>query len=359
MRDDIPIEITEAAGDWFDLLSLDGVTLEERKQFADWLRRSPVHVAEFLQVSALHTKLSGSLSDFPLGIEELLALENSTVSQVPGLSEAPLQLNRERVIDRSLSRRKSNYSFKFAVAAMLLLSIFIGFWAVQFEDSSVLKTEIGEQRTVILDDGSRLEMNTNTEVKVRFRESVRELQLVRGELLIDVKKDSERPFVVSTDMVAIQVTGTQFNVYRRKKSTEISVVEGRVLIDWSSVVLKSPALSSDQNRSLELSAGQKTVVGENVPLPKAAFADIHQATAWTERRLSFDNEEVATVVDEFNRYNRRQISIGGSTLAKRRISGVFDINDPEAFFALLGALDAIEVQVTPNGNQNLRYKENK
>ena len=86
-------------------------------------------------------------------------------------------------------------------------------------------------------------------------------------------------------------------------------------------------------------------------------ANVERATAWTERRLDFDGETVAAVVAEFNRYNRSPIVIDDPGLAERRITGVFDVNDPGAFVALLGGLNAIEIEVTGEGHQAITSKK--
>lgn len=356
MNDQVPIEVTEAAGGWFDLLSQADTSLRRREEFVDWLDRSPVHVAEFLRVSALYAELSSSMVDFPDWAEALLSAEGGSVVEVARLQGTVLPMQWEEETVKLSSPRTTRPRTWFAVAATLIVVVSAVFWSTMFEDSSRLITAVGEQRVVILDDGSRLQLNTNSEVSVRFREDLRELALVKGEILINVHKDLGRPFIVSTDTAIVQATGTAFNVYYVENTTEVTVLEGQVLVGWSPASLKSRSVSQASARSLELDAGQMTVVAENKPASKSTVTDISRATAWTERRLFFEDETVVTVAGEFNRYNRSQILVDDPALAKRRISGVFDVNEPDAFIALISGLEAVEIQLTQDGNRSLRYK---
>ena len=345
----MPIDITEAAGDWLDRLSVEDVSIEERKMFAGWLRRSPVHIAEFLRVSALHATLSGSLVGYPDWAQELLANSEDRVAHLPLPADAPTP----NLAD--VSSGSHIFSRYLGVAAMLLVIIAASFWVFQIRDKTTITTNVGEQRVVLLEDGSTLQLNTDSEVRVRLRPGSREIELFRGELLVDVAKDPERPFRVRTDNAIVEAIGTRFNVYRRDNSTtEVTVIEGRVSVDWEASSVQDGASSTGGH--LELDAGGKTVIAEQLAAPIVSKANIERATAWTERRLYFNGQTVAAVVAEFNRYNRSNIVVDDPALAERRITGVFDVNDPGAFVALLGGLGTVEIEVTLEGHRTLTSK---
>lgn len=356
MQDEVPIELTEAAGDWFDILSQGEVSAQQRAEFVDWINCSPQHIAEFLRVSALYTELSGSLSDFPEWTEDLLSHEPMAVIPISDLTDAAesSEIDNDSRVD--LPVRPQRTRAWLATAAMLLIAVFVGVIVTQFGNSTRLVTSVGEQRVVILDDGSRLQLNTNSEVKVLFRDKVRELKLVRGEIFIDVEKDYERPFIVTTDTAVIQATGTQFNVYWLNSATEVTVIEGSVLVNWSPGNLEFGSAAADQKLALELDVGQKTKVVKNKSVPKPTVVDISKAIAWTQRRLVFENELVATIADEFNRYNKIQLIVPDPKLASARISGVFDVNDPKAFTALLDNLHGLDIKVTEGNDLRLEYR---
>ncbi len=349
MNDNVPIDVTEAAGDWLDRLSAEDVPIEERKMFAEWLRRSPVHIAEFLRASTLRATLSGALVSYPDWAPELLANPEDGVAHLPLPSGTPAPILAD------VSSGSHSFSRYLGIAATLLVIIAASFWAFQIRDRTTITTNVGEQRVVLLDGGSTLQLNTDSEVRVRLRQGSREIELFRGELLVDVAKDPERPFRVRTDNAIVEAIGTRFNVYRRDNSTtEVTVIEGRVSVDWEASLVEDGASSASGH--LELEAGGKTVIAEQSAAPIVSKANIERATAWTERRLYFDDQTVAAVVGEFNRYNRSNIVVDDPALAERRITGVFDANDPGAFVALLGELGTVEIEVTPKGHRTLTSK---
>ncbi len=349
MNSEVTIDITEAAGDWLDRLSAGDVSIAERTMFTEWLQLSPVHIAEFLRVSALHATLSGSLGSHPDWAQELLKNADHTVLDFPQLTDSatPMVVEKDDSWSRTLRHR-------LGIAALFLVVISAGFWATQVENSSVIATAIGEQRIVLLDDGSKLELNTDSRVRISMTENSRDIELIRGELLVDVATDPGRPFRVRTVNAVVEAIGTRFNVYLRNAATEVTVVEGRVSVDWEASLVEDS--QSSMGGHLELNAGGKAVVAQNQADPVMSPANIERATAWVEQRLDFDDETVAAVAAEFNRYNRSRIMVADPTLAAKKISGVFDVNDPGAFVALLGGLNAVEIELTFEGHRTIKSK---
>lgn len=355
MNEHTPIEITEAASDWLDRLAGSDLAVADRQAFAGWLQRSPVHVAEFLQVSALHAELSGALAGHP---DWAQALIDQAVDQVITLPERPFAAETDGAANVGCNERATKSHLHIARwlagAAVLAMTAVGTFWGLRSEGVRTIVTEIGEQRVIVLADGSTLELNTDSKVHVHMSDASRAIELERGELLVDVASDPERIFRVRTDDAVIEAIGTRFNVYRRNEATDVTVVEGRVAVEWPTTQggKQSPA----RMQSRKLKAGLRLTVTPSVLETTPITANLEEAIAWTERRLMFTEETVQAVASEFNRYNRNNIIISDPNLAKRRITGVFNVNDPGAFMMLLGGLDAIEVQVTEGGDRRLSGK---
>ena len=89
--------------------------------------------------------------------------------------------------------------------------------------------------------------------------------------------------------------------------------------------------------------------GEQVTMPSSGTAepvrkvDSDRRLAWAKGRLDFEDETVATAVEEFNRYNRVQLHVSDAALATRRVSGVFDASDPESFIAFIQTVARVRV----------------
>ncbi len=352
-NDKVPIEITEAASDWLERLSKDSILQREREAFADWLLTSPVHVSEYLQISAMRAELTGTLKRHPEWAESLLVESEGNVVAMP-----------RKVADKETDQPPAqSRRYWPAVAALAMVSIASWLlWSGAINpagDPDQIVTALGEQRSVLLSDGSTIELNTESSVRIRMTLEAREITLLRGEVMFDVAKDPTRPFRVSSDDVLVEAIGTRFNVYRREADTVVTVVEGRVAVNHEAEPSSTGASSSNGitpamlPERVELTAGLQVAVARTDPIPKPAPANLDKATAWTARRLVFDDEPLVVIVAEFNRYNRSRVIIVDDGLNTRRISGVFDANDPDEFIALLSSLESINVQRTADGHRTL------
>ena len=357
-NDKVPLEITEAAGEWLERLSSDVVSEEQREAFADWLLTSPVHVGEYLRISALREELAGTLARHPDWVHALLDGTDANVVELPQAVETPVS----KASSRPHRRRRATVASIAAAMATLAMAGWLGYAILTDApvDRTTIATALGEQRSILLSDGSTLELNTETEVRIRMSEYARDIDLLRGELLVNVAKDPARPFRVVSDGVVAQAIGTRFNVYKRDGDTVVTVIEGRVAVNQAPT-----APSTNQGAGeiatiepVELTAGLQIAVANKLPTtPPVELTpepvNLAKATAWTERRLVFDDEPLSAIVAEFNRYNRARLIISDEQLNDKRLSGVFDANDPDEFIALLQSLERIDIRQSAEGHRTL------
>src|SRR5581483_7239884 len=116
-----------------------------------------------------------------------------------------------------------------ALVAAALLIVSVGAWVLMRVPTS-FETEVGEQRSVVLQDGSVVTLNTSSHIDVDLRKDRRVIRLSRGEALFQVARDATRPFDVVAGPVTVQAVGTEFNVDRRDARTTVTVVEGQVRV---------------------------------------------------------------------------------------------------------------------------------
>ena len=359
MDEGAPIEVTEAAADWLDRLrstrgSNAAPAARLHSEFADWLLRSPVHVAEFLRLSALETDLVQALRTRPDGDTALPRPGDAKVLHLAELApEKP----------RPIKARATKKGRRWAIAAAAAGLVITG-WLLQSTlrtNPPTIATALGEQRSILLADGSTMMLNTNSAARIRIRPETREIDLLRGEMLVDVARDAMRPFRVLSGALLIEAAGTQFNVHRLAAETVVTVIEGRVLLGRPPPA-QTPGIFADAAGPSAAPATGRTELGSGlqarVPAGAASVepmpANLQRVTAWTERRLVFEHETVGEVAAQFNRYNRSRLLIADLGLANRQITGVLEVNDPDAFVALLEELDSIEVRLTPEGHREIR-----
>lgn len=365
------MEVTETAAEWLDRLAANSVSATHRQAFARWLLKSPVHVSEFLQLSALRAELTGSLRRHPEWVDELLQSDSANVLELTNRSKSkiPGAFPSSSSSDASVSAEGSSQSpakrphrLWATAAAIAVISAASWFGYTYLTDTptdpAVIATALGEQRSILLSDGSTLELNTETEVRVRISEHARDIDLLRGELLVDVTKDPDRPFRVLSDGVVAQAIGTRFNVYKREGDTVVTVIEGRVAVNQTPPAPESAGEVAtvepvELTAGLQLAVVSRTATAASSVDPTPEPVNLDKATAWTERRLMFDDEPLSAIVTEFNRYNRSRLIITDAALKDKRLSGVFDANDPDEFIALLSSLERIDVRQSPEGHRTL------
>ena len=192
-------------------------------------------------------------------------------------------------------------------------------------------TPIGGHEHLTLDDGSVLDLNTNTNVRVQFTAARRQIFLDRGELLLSVAHDASRPLEVIAAGIVTRAVGTKFSVrIYDNANVETVVTEGRVLVLREQHLLGLRTSPKPLVRTLV--AGERVVVDARAAhVSKLSAKEIDRTLQWTTGRISFHEERLSDVVRELNRYNPRQLVIRDSRLAGTRIGGGFDTSRADTY----------------------------
>lgn len=339
--------VTEHAAEWLDAFEDGPLDDTQRRAFVAWLKRSPTHIEAFLELSMLHEQLGGSPA-LQVDLDALLAeadatripLDGRPLPSVAAPAPAPAPPTPRR-------RRRSAWAMAASVLVLVSASLVGGLlWMDRAERS--YRTGFGEQRSIPLADGTVVTLNTESHLRVRLDDHGRHADLLAGEVMFDVAKDTTRPFTVTAGAVDVRVVGTRFNLYRQPQGTTVTVIEGTVDVSPHAPVLPTRADASSPPPSpltphpatARLTAGQKLDIAAATPVaPQLAVAPqparVDQATAWTTRRVIFENERLDAVLQQFNRYNPRPLTIADPDLAARKVSGVFKVHDVDLLLAFL------------------------
>jgi transmembrane sensor len=350
-------QIHEEAAEW--LVELQGQPdAATRQRFDQWLATSPEHVRAYLECTAIVEAAAAAPRGTPREIEELIArAEQSSAANVVPLapthatSEA-VSPQRDELRSGSWLARSSRFA-RLAAAAMVLVTI--GATLTYVMTRNVYTTAVGEHRSILLSDGSTIDLNGRSSVRVRMNRGTRAVDLREGEALFRVAADKARPFVVSTQDARVRAVGTEFSVNRRVREVLVTVVEGTVAVSAPTIVRPtraesgSAALSPTANEIL-VGAGQQLALsrGASVGPPQPRAVDVNDAIAWTRRRLVFDSTPIEDVVAEFNRHSTRELVIQGSGLQDFHISGAFSSTDVEPLLRFLRTEPGVEVIEEPD-----------
>jgi transmembrane sensor len=329
-RNKISSSVPEQAAEWLVELGEPSRTEARRREFMNWLKKSPQHIEEFLGIATLQLEVAEQSSVVQEIVTELKARDDQCM--VP-LFREPVTPARLPVLQR---RRRARYLAWASAAGLAVAVIAVVLVRLPIFEPPLInhRTELGEQRSIVLDDGSIMILNTLSEATVQFSRATRQVTLVAGEAMFDVVSNPDRPFVVETGAMSLSVLGTTFSVYRKKNSTRLAVVEGAV----SAVSRYAPG------NNVVVRTGEGAVATlQGISLTDLQF-DVEKAIAWTERRLIFDGAPLAEVVAEFNRYNRLPLVVEDSALANRAITTVFNAHDVSALVGFLQLEPDVEVR---------------
>ena len=212
------------------------------------------------------------------------------------------------------------------VAASLALAVVI---ALQMAPEAYA-TKVGQSRTAVLKDGSRLELNTDSKVTIHYSKGVRRVKLERGEAFFQVAKDAARPFVVEVGDYRVAATGTAFDVHREGDQIALTVRDGQVS-------LQRRDLADGTAKPAVFSAGAIVQARpEAVRVVSVAPERVQTALSWRRGLIVFDDTRLADVAAEFNRYNTVKLVITDPALAEAHVGGAFHPTNLDAFVRILG-----------------------
>jgi transmembrane sensor len=362
---------SQEAAEWWLRLQTEDIPRADREEFIDWLRESSVHVAEMLRVAQVHgalvqferwanIKTDGSDKD---NIESFPQMRERSETGARALQIAPPQVTGEGRGPRSESPSKRPKRVKFwAIAASAAIFAIASAWIILDLQRQTIQTERGERREVALADGSVVQVDPETRLRIRFEEHTRRVFLQQGRAFFRVAKNPDRPFQVQVDGTTVRAVGTEFGVERQQQGLIVTVAEGKVAvistIEDSRATQSSPPRpgatgfrSSQERATVLVAAGEQVSIKSSGSAEPVHKVDSGRELAWAEGRLVFDNDDIATVISQFNHYNRVQLHVTDPTLAKRRVSGTFNASDSQSFIDFL--LGTTRVRVTHDGDQDI------
>lgn len=352
--------VAEQAAWWHVTLGGDEVDCGRKQEFVRWLRASPIHVEEYLRITGVadglaevaRTDASPLLDSLSNETEVIVPLRrevfDGTVQRVSG---SRLQ-DTGAVSGKAPRLRRLAYG---AVAAVFVAALLISAWHWNNARSSIetFVATAEQGRSVWLPDHTRVQIGANASITAIFSARERKVLLNRGRAYFDVAKDSARPFSVRAGPTTIRDIGTAFAVDEEGPGTTITVAEGRVKL-WDSRMPRSRSIRGSDIRTGEegagvtpladLVAGEQAHIDGSGQLASLERVNVQEALAWTLERISFDNQTIADVASQLNRYNHVEIIVMDPEIGDRRITGVLESQDVSAFIAFVRHLPGVAVE---------------
>jgi len=324
----------EQASLWAARLDGGSLTAADRAALDAWLAENPAH-----------RSLLSCYGQFSADLEENLLALVATGAVTPPLEEKP-------------QPARFRWSLPWFVGTALAAAAAVAFvvWlarpGTQFE---TIETPAAHRQSLTLADGSRVELNARTSLRIENSRTERRVQLVTGEAYFVVSKDQKRPFIVETPAGSVRVTGTIFDVRSETASQlEVTVVEGSVQVSPSNT---GSTLSSDP---VKLRAGDRlTTSPQRVDRETLSAAAVEDALAWRQGQIVCNRMPLAEVAARFAHYHGRNIEVAPDA-ANLSVSGLYSLDDLDGFFTTFNKTPfsgkSVGVTLDPNGTVQVRLR---
>jgi transmembrane sensor len=316
-----------AAARWRTRLQAVDCTEQERAAFARWRDEQPSHA----QACDLAERTSEHL-------DRLMADERFQELTTRALAASA----------REQRTKQKRWAVSASLAAALLLAV-VGFHfssgLLQTATVAVMyDTAAGQPRRVELADGSTVEMDVATRIKVRMSDSRREIDLIAGRAIFNVAHDASRPFSVVAGGARTTALGTRFQVQSERGRVIVTLAEGSVAVDGEN--------SSGWRERLR--------PGEQLSFTSATAAidkqtvDVQLITSWLRGRHIFRNTPLVDAVEEVNRYAKTKIRLGDASLAELRVGGSFITGDSQLVVEALTTV--LPVRAANSGDEIILFR---
>lgn len=326
-------EIRDAAQHWFLRMQSHACDATERETFEQWRNADPVHDIAYRAVERVWQRTAALDTDPAMG--DILRQARRLPPESPWFRRTAPAL---------------------ALAACLMLAIGIGcrLWWLPAATVSPIEytTGVGRQRTLVLKDGSKIVLDTASQLQVKYSSGERQLTLLHGRADFQVSHDPARPFVVRVDGGSITATGTRFQVQAANNVDIVTLLKGQV-------VVASNDTKQDKSEQVTLQAGERVAIrpGGQLGTPRRlADIDLASARGWTEGMLVVRDWPLARLVTEMNRYTTTSLRLGDPGLGNLPISGNFKASDQKSFLLALEYGWPIRVDRSTPGEIVLRRK---
>lgn len=339
-------QIAAEAGRWDARLRAPDCSEDDRARFAEWRDADPERRLAFERAQEIVT----------------IFRDNRARADIRALRDAALFASRRHRRGRRLWAALAAGVAAVAVAAIVWTALPEHAWHASLQQLiasidtllarshlAIHATDVGERATVTLADGSIVELNSKTRIEVAFSRHTRSVELIEGQALFQVARNSRRPFVVRAADRAVTAVGTAFDVRLDATSVRVTLLDGKVTIQDAASKAES---SAPPRRETQLVPGQQFVArlagadasddggaspASNVVTGSGTVRtiDVTKVTAWRDGRIFLEDLTLAEALTEMNKHSRIQIRIGDPALAQVRVNGMFRAGRQQAFVTAL------------------------
>lgn len=293
-------DFPQTAEDWFVRLRAADCSSSERAAFSHWHAADPENAGRFAEIEYLHDA-AAQLADDPL----------------------------IRAATRAAKRKSAVHRQRLgwlAAAAAMVGAIGLGVYHYRVAPAGSQYASDTTPRTIVLADGTRMQLDAASSVTLRISASQRLLELQHGRVELVVAADAARPFEVHAGAATIRDIGTTFQVSRDARGVDVALLDGRVEV--------SGKHAGQAWRKL-LDPEQRVQIDPNGIAGAVEALDMAAAQGWPEGQLVFHQRRLDDLLAEANRYAPLQLRLADPSLGSLRVSGSIRAGDQQTLLKAL------------------------
>ncbi|GAA5013522.1 FecR domain-containing protein [Acinetobacter puyangensis] len=306
-------ELVEQAAEWLVKLSSDDCTAQDHQAFEQWQQQSPAHQHAVAGMQGM--------------IEQLKQLHQNNQAQTHIVEDA---IQEQSQLTQKLNSRSSLFIFMMGCMFAALLSwqmLPVEYWLA---DQSSRYDQWTDQTLL---DQSQIKISGHSAYNIQFNAQQRHIELLDGNILVDIAKDATRPFVVKTEFAQIKALGTRFMVQHSDNQTILTMLESKVEVR---------SIQGNQRQIIE--AGQQVVINKQGIQTIHAISPAMLEQAWQKHSLMVDQMPLPQVLDILKSYNQGKIYYHAHEIKQLRVTAILPLNDIDQAFTLLQ--DSLPIQVS-------------
>ncbi len=239
--------------------------------------------------------------------------------------------------------KRSTYLRTAAAFFVFALVGAVAFHPLSNTSSHEYATPVGGHEIVELSDGSRVELNTDTVLRVNVDGDRRTAELARGEALFRIKHDARHPFVVTAAHHHITDLGTSFLVRQTNDRLKVAVLEGRARLE------SDGTQGQEQRFAILMPGDEANATPQRIRVSRKRIPDLETEVAWRQGVLILHRVSIAYAANELNRYNRKKVVIADFEAGARVFSATLKANDPAGFARMARDFLGLRAQETESG----------
>jgi transmembrane sensor len=336
-------EASRAASLWMIRLQEQPHSPDLQQELDDWLA-DPANAAAWAETQRMTSAVAGATPTHAESWGPFLQQARATSDRVQRGTDQPRRAvigDRSGAAWQSAPGRRVNRRRALAIvgmaAAASVVAVVTGPEIVRNLQADYT-TGVAESRTIRLPDDSTLNVAPGSAIAVNYTATERSIQLLSGEIFLNVQPNANLPFRVSAGGLHVTVLGTAFNVARSGRGVEVGVAHGVVRVDRGDDM--SPVVEALQaGEFLRVEPSGHTRHGRQ---PVSEFG------AWRQYQLIAQDQAFDDVVDRLRRYHSGVIVVADGSLGNEPVTGVYNLTDPEAALrAIARSQNAVVRAVTP------------